>query len=184
MMQLSLLTMYLIMVVTILISIGIGFSFGNHTRKKRTKKNTLSLGSIIGAMLSLLAFMLAFTFSIVSSRYANRKQLVLYEANAIGTAFLRADFLEEPSRTESKKLFKDYVNMRVELINDHTKLNQILADSELLHDQLWSHLTQESNQNKDSELLGLYAESLNEVFDIHTMRYTTSIIYRTHLRFN
>lgn len=130
-------------------------------------------------MLALLAFILAFTFSIASSRYDARKQLVLEEANSIGTAILRTDFLAEAPRTESRKLLKEYVNTRVEAVQDLNKLPQALADSEVLHDRLWSQATKRSNQTKDSELVSLYIESLNEVIDLHSKRVTVGLRYRT-----
>ena len=51
-----------------------------------------------GATVGLLAFLLAFTFGMAESRYNNRKQVVLQEANAIGTTYLRTDFLSEQAR--------------------------------------------------------------------------------------
>ncbi len=177
-MQLSLPLIYLITVAVILILIGIGFSLGTYTRRHRRNTNNPSLGSIIGAMLALLAFILALTFSMAHSRFDARKQLVLDEANAIGTTLLRTDFLAEPSRTESLKLLKKYVNIRVEAALDRKKLPQVVADSEMIHDQLWSQVTNSSNQKKDSVLLALYIESLNEVIDLHSKRLTVGLQYR------
>jgi len=168
---------YLIMVVVVLLLIGIGIRLGKYSRRQRNNQNNLSLGPIIGAMMVLLAFILGFTLSMVSSRYAARKQLLLDETNAIGTAWLRTDFLEEPFRTESRKLLKKYVDIRVEVGQDIKKLPQGLADSELIHDLLWSQLKKASNQTKDSVLLGFYLQSLNEVIDIHSKRYTTTVQY-------
>ncbi len=177
-MQLSLPLIYLITVAVVLLSIGIGFSLGSYTRRRRNGKKKLSLGSIVGAMLALLAFIMAFAFSKASSRFDARKQLVLDEANAISTTILRTDFLAEPSRTESRKLLKEYVNIRVEAALDREKLPQVLVDSEIIHDRLWSQVTHSSNQTKDSVLLALYIESLNEVIDLHSKRATVGFQYR------
>ena len=177
-MQLLLPFTYLITVVIVLLSIGMGFRLGNDTRRRRKSEKKLSLGSLTGAMLALLAFILAFAFSIASSRYDVRKQLVLDEANAIGTAMLRTDFLAESPRTESRKLLKEYVNIRVEAVQDLEKLPQMLVESEVLHDRLWSQATNRSNQTEDSELVALYIESLNEVIDMHSKRVTVGLRYR------
>ena len=53
-------------------------------------------GAVVGGMLGLMAFMMAFTIGIVISQHGDRKAMVVEEANAIGTAWLRAGFLEEP----------------------------------------------------------------------------------------
>jgi hypothetical protein len=131
-------------------------------------------------MLALLAFLLAITFSMVSSRYAARKQLVLDEANALGTALLRTDFLEDPQRTESRQLLMRYVNIRAEVAetDEPDIISQIVEESELLHDQLWSLAMSASSQAADPVLFSLYVESLNEVIDLHSARYYQGVQYR------
>jgi hypothetical protein len=52
-------------------------------------------GPLAAASLSLLAFMLAMVFGAAESRLSELKYVALDEANAIGTAFLRADLLPE-----------------------------------------------------------------------------------------
>ena len=102
---------YLITVVLVLVSIAIGFRLGRRTPKNKKSEKNLSIGTVVGTMLALLAFTLAFTFSMTSSRFDARKQLVLNEANTIRTAILRTDFLTESPRIESRKLFKEYVDL-------------------------------------------------------------------------
>jgi hypothetical protein len=169
---------FLITVGIVLLSIAIGFGLGGYSRRHNKSDKKPSLGSIIGAMLALLGFILALTFSIASSRFDARKQLVLDEANAIGTAFLRTDFLAEAPRTESRKLLKEYVNIRVEAVQNIEKLPQALVDSEVLQDRLWSQVNDRSNQTQDSELFALYIQSLNEVIDLHSERVTVGLQYR------
>ncbi len=129
-------------------------------------------------MIGLLAFILAFTFSLTSSRYETRKQLLLDEVNAIGTAVLRTDFLAEIPRTESRKLLKEYVNLRVEAIENPEKLPQALIDSEVLQQRLWSQAIANANRTQEAELVALYVESLNEVIDLHSKRVVVGLQYR------
>lgn len=129
-------------------------------------------------MLALLAFILAFVFSMTSARFDTRKQLVLDEANAIGTAMLRTDFLAESPRIESRKLLKEYVNLRVEAVQHREKIPQALVDSEAIQDRLWTLANDSSNQAQDPELLGRYIDSLNELIDLHSKRVVTGIQYR------
>jgi hypothetical protein len=169
---------FLIILAVVLLSIAIGFGFGSYTRRRKASETVLSVGSILGAMLGLLAFVLAFTFSLTFSRYQTRKELLLDEANAIGTALLRTDFLAEAPRAESLKLFKEYVNIRVEAVENPKKLPQALIDSEAIQEQLWSQATNEANQTQSSELVALYIESLNEVIDLHSQRVVVGLQYR------
>ena len=168
---------YVVMVVVVLISIGIGFKLGEKTRKSQKDRKKTSLGSIIGAMLALLAFILALTYSMVSTRYAARKELVLDEANAIGTAILRTDFLEEPIGAESRKLLKEYVSVKAQYDANIKNLPTLLEDSLTIQEQLW-FLAVKSKQSENPVLFALYIESLNEVIDIHALRYAQGIQYR------
>jgi len=59
----------------------------------------------------------AFTFGIASELFQTKRQLLLDEVNATGTAFLRAGLLLEPHRSETRKLLSEYVNLRIDLAN-------------------------------------------------------------------
>jgi len=66
-------------------------------------------------VLGLLALVLSFTFAMALTRFEERRDGVLIEANAIGTASLRAGLLPAPHGVESVKLFRDYVQVRLDL---------------------------------------------------------------------
>lgn len=170
--------LYIITVVIVLLSVVCGLRFASYIKRREKSKKEAPVGSIVAAILGLLAFILAFTFGIASSRYDTRKQLLLDEVNAIGTAFLRTDFLPETQRKESRKLLKEYVDIRAEVVLQPEKLPQALVDSEAIHDQLWSQITAFSKQSSDSVVLGLYIQSMNEVIDLHSKRVTVGLLYR------
>jgi hypothetical protein len=67
----------------------------------------------LASILALLGLVLAFTYSFTLSRFDSRKHAVLEEANAIGTAFLRASLAPEPSRSELQKLLREYAQTRL-----------------------------------------------------------------------
>src|SRR5688572_21496365 len=71
------------------------------------------VATLVGAVLALLGLLLAFSFSIVDSRFSARKALVLDEANAIGTSYLRAKILPDPHATRVRSLLRQYVDARV-----------------------------------------------------------------------
>lgn len=73
------------------------------------------MNTIQTAIFALLGLLLAFSFSMAASRYENRKQDVVQEANAIGTAYLRTDLLPEPQRSAAADLFRRYTDVRLEL---------------------------------------------------------------------
>src|SRR5262249_29209740 len=127
--------------------------------------------------LALLAFILAFTFGIVSDRYDARKGLVREEANSIGTTYLRTDFLAEPDRTESKALLKEYVSDRlatVETLRTGRMTAEQMAASlpraSQTHRRLWEIAVANSHKDMNSDIGALYVESLNGLIDLHAMR--------------
>ena len=71
---------------------------------------------MVAAVLALLAFLLTFTFGMAASRFEARRQVLLDEANAIGTAYLRAALLSDPQRAEIRKLLREYVDVRLEAV--------------------------------------------------------------------
>ena len=71
--------------------------------------------------IGLLAFLLAFTIGMAAARYDTRKQMVLQEANAIGTAYLRANFLPEPQRGDVRNALRAYSALRVKGVTELIK---------------------------------------------------------------
>ena len=63
--------------------------------------------------LTLLGLIIGFTFSMAVGRYDQRKNLEEEEANAIGTAYLRADLIGEPHAAKLKAQLRNYTNERV-----------------------------------------------------------------------
>jgi hypothetical protein len=117
--------------------------------------------------------MLAFTFGMAASRFDTRKQLVLDEANAIGTAYLRAAMLPE-RRDDIRTVLRSYVDVRLEAVRSGRVTEDILKAEEL-QGQLWSAATAVGLQHPDSIVVGLFVQSLNEVIDLHAKRVTAGL---------
>src|SRR6478736_1341916 len=111
--QLPLWGLFLTIVVLVLAAIEGGYRLGSYRHRQEGREKEAPVGAMVGATLGLLAFMLAFTFGMAASRFDTRKQLVLDEANAIGTTYLRAAMLPE-KRDEVRDLLRSYVDARLE----------------------------------------------------------------------
>ena len=175
--QIPLWGVFLLTVIMVLLSIWVGTLLGNRRRRQPDHEAESSLGTIIGATLGLLAFMLAFTFGIAAGRLQTRMQLLLDEVNAIGTTYLRAGLLLEPHRSEIQKLLREYVDIRANLAKESIlqqtkKLQEALSRSETLHDQMWSHAVAMAGADRNSEIDALFISSLNEMIDLHNSRVT------------
>lgn len=154
-----------------------GFRLGNRRGQKFEKERKAPISSIIGAALALLAFILAFTFSLAAALFIERRELVLTDANAIETTYRRAQYLPEPYQTKARELLHEYVKIRIPTINSE-QMVQLLKRSEELQDELWAVAVEMAKNNTTSVMGGLFISSLNEVFDIHAKRVMTGVHIR------
>jgi hypothetical protein len=109
------------------------------------------------------------------SRYDKRKQMILEEANAISTTFLRAQLLPEPPRQEISNLLRQYVDVRLEVYAagiDEERLRRALDGAKKLHKQIWSYTPALGAQDPWAVTTGLFLLSLNEMIDLHAKRLT------------
>jgi hypothetical protein len=153
----------------VLLAIEAGFRIGQYQRRRSEQEDKPPISEVVSASLALLAFMLAFTFGLAAARFDTRRALVIDEANAIGTTFLRAGFLAEPDRTEVRALLREYVDVRLEAVQPG-KLITSLRRSEALQTKLWVHAVAVGEKNPNSIVVGLFINSLNEVIDFHSKR--------------
>ncbi|MDA0834855.1 MAG: hypothetical protein O2955_03525 [Planctomycetota bacterium] len=90
-----------------------GYRIGRWRHRHASDEKDAAVGVIVGSILGLLGFMLAFTFGVAASRFEERRQTVLEEANAIGTTYLRTQLLPEPQRSDAASLLREYVDVRL-----------------------------------------------------------------------
>lgn len=130
-------------------------------------------GALQTAMFGLLALLLGFTFLMAVSRFDTRKELVLDEANAIGTTFLRSKLLPAAQRDAVPGLLKSYVAARLAFhnaSNDRARLDAVNADASLIEEQLWALSAAAAAQDQRSVTTGLFIQSLNDMIDIREKR--------------
>lgn len=156
------------------LSLEIGYRLARQRRRADGEEESSvgsmagSTGAMVGAMLGLLAFMLAFTFGLSASFFQTRREVVLSEANAIGTTYLRAAMFPASIGTDARKLLREYVDVRLEAAQG-LNVDQAVSKSEELHHRLWLQAVAAS-ENDRSPVTALFIESLNEVIDLHAKR--------------
>jgi hypothetical protein len=164
--------------VLVLLSVEGGYRLGKTAQRADADGDT-PLGEMIGATLGLLAFLLAFTFSLAASRYDTRRQLLLDEANAIGTTWLRAGFLPEGSG-EIRSLLRQYTEARLQATHPGN-LQGSIQRSEQLQAQLWKRAAPLAKRSDSPVMAALFIQSLNELIDLHAKRLTASVRNRIPL---
>jgi hypothetical protein len=162
------------------IPVWVAWKIGVRWRDHGGEDESGSVGITIGALLSLLGFLLAFTFGMANNRFEERRQAVMEEANAIGTAYLRADLLSPEKQLQAKALLTEYVGIRVRAIEPHETervsrkvsdqiINGIIADSERIHSVLWN-ISVDASDETPTAITGYFVASINDVIDIHAVR--------------
>ena len=160
--QYNLLLIFLISLVVVLGAGEVGRALG--VREKRG----YSVATLEAAVLGLLALMISFTFAMALSRYEARREAVLNEANAIGTAALRARLLPAPYNSNVLKLLREYVQVRLDVSNGaltQAKLNAAINRSNAIHEALWQQVKLVTAQDKTIVPTGVFIQSLNEMID-------------------
>jgi hypothetical protein len=152
-----------------------GFHFGKRKQLPAGEKSESS-SAMVGALMALVGFMLAFTFSSASSRYDVRRGLVIEETNAIGTTYLRAGILPEPYGTQIRGLLRDYVDSRVNMVGKaKTERDQEIVRSEALQDKIWALAQEVGKKDAGAVTTGIFIQSLNEMIDLHLKRVSAGI---------
>ena len=175
--KLSFGALFVATVVTVLVAIELGALLGRWSRARKKMETDTPVGTMVGAMLGLLAFILAFTFQMAASQFDARRVAVLKESNAIGTAYLRADFIPEPARSEIKSLFREYVDIRIAGV-EAGKFEASVVHSERILGALWARVSAFADQNTGSPFTALFVSALNEVIDVHSERLTIGMRFR------
>ncbi len=158
----------LVLILSMWIALELGRRIG--IRAKLGGTEVAQLGTMQGAILGMLALLLGLSFSGATSRFVDRQDVLVREANAISTAYLRADLLP-PTHAESVRFhLRAYAAARLELfesISEHrsVEINQRLAT---IQSSLWSAAVQGVNESPSLTLIVI--PPLNEVFDLLAVR--------------
>jgi hypothetical protein len=167
-----------IVVAIIVFSLIIGFYLlGHRIRNKALKRNPelakSDLGPINGTLLGLLGLLLAFTFSMSSSRFDNRRNLVIEEANAIGTVVLRTEVYPDSMRKLLRADLKEYVEARVEFYKAHMNLGKAMehyAQADRIGKKIWSMAASYARENTSITVASQLMPALNAMIDVTTTR--------------
>jgi hypothetical protein len=163
------LALFVATLIIVMLSYEGGFRAGRWRSRRPEQEQEVVVRSMVGTMLGLLTFILAFTFWLAATHFDASRQALINEANAIRTAYLRADLLPEPHRTEIRNLLREYVDVRLEGVRSG-KIEQAIARSEEVHAQIWSQTIAAREKASSPILIGYFIQSLNDVIALHARR--------------
>jgi hypothetical protein len=120
-----------------------------------------------------MGLLIAFTFTGAASRFDARRDLVTQQVNAIGTAWLRLDLLEEAERAQAKEQFRRYLDTQMEIVDhagDADVVRAGLGRLATIQQELWEILIRAAKADKSTPLAQVLFPPVNEMFDLGTSR--------------
>lgn len=171
----------LILGVSLPLAVAVGYGAGRRTRR-RLGADAEAIGRVLSetstsAFLALLGLLLAFAFGNSLSVFQSIKGAITDEAAAIGTAFLRVDYLPEPGRTELQTALLDYARTRVvpgdAPIDTAAKAEAFIARSLEAQSRLWPLTLEATRDPTPPPMQTFVAGAMNAVLDAHLYRMAT-----------
>jgi hypothetical protein len=150
----------------------LGRKIGRRHQGKDEESARAGLGAVEGAVFALMGLLIAFTFSGAANRFDSRRQLIVEEANAIGTAWLRLDLLPSSAQPELRDLFRRYLDARLAVFGrlpDVEVARSELVKAGTLQREIWTRGVAASQQSRDP-LAAQVIVALNQMFDMAESR--------------
>ena len=163
--------------ISLMIAMALSSLLGNYFRRRRLRKygdeetveadGSFMLSSVVG----LLALLIGFTFALAIDRFETRRALVLEEANAIGTTYLRTQLLEEPHRARISRLLVEYTDNRIEIaqLRDE-EARRLVGRNDRLVTELWIATVAAWPTIRGMDFSSSYVDSMNTVIDLNESR--------------
>lgn len=158
--------------------IELGRQFG--LRRRRLAGPLVGISAMEGAAFALLGLLVAFTFNGAANRFDVRRQQIVDETNALGTAWLRVDLLPAADQPEVRRLFRSYVDERIAFYNGAFSREAVVRHQESLavrQAALWSAAVTALRPITNPAIPTLVLTPLNESFDLAGTRLAMTEIH-------
>ena len=158
--------------------LDVGYRIGRRSSEKSATAHQ-GTGTIEAAVFALLGLLLGFTFANGISHLDQRRELIVREANAIGTAYLRLDLLPANQQPEMRHRFREYLDTRLRVyqeLPDVAAADRELARAAQLQQEIWTRAV--SADDPSQHVARLLLPALNDMIDVTTSR---TIALHTHL---
>lgn len=157
----------------VLSCLKLGWIWGRRKLAELGDDGHAGAGVLEGSIFGLMGLLIAFTFTGAADRFDHRRDLITQHVNAIGTAWLRLDLLDESTRAKARGLFRQYVDTLLRITNasrDPAAVHNHLEHLSALQAGIWSTLVEAAKRDKSQPLAQLLLPAANEVFDLTESR--------------
>jgi hypothetical protein len=163
-----------------LLSLHIGHKL-SHWHKKAFPGEKHSRNKIIeGAIFALMGLLIAFTFSNAKDRFDVRRTLIIEEANAIETTYLRLGMLPKPAMQQTQQTLRKYLQIRQSVYDKLPHINDALPElhqSQILQKQIWDTSLQACNTGSHPAICIVLLPAINHMIDIANARFESTSIH-------
>ena len=163
----------LLFAIFLFVSMVLLLEFGRRVGIRRMAKDPegmrAGMGAIDGAIFGLLGLLIAFTFSGAAMRFDSRRQLIVEEANTIGTAYLRLDLLPPEAQPALRKSFRQYVDARLAAyakLPDLAAAKAEYAKSTAYLNEIWPQAVAACRTSDSPTTAMLLLPAINQMIDI------------------
>jgi hypothetical protein len=150
------------------------FYAGRRLADRRDVDGERGVSVVDAGAFGLLSLLVAFTFTGAATRFDVRRQLIIDESNAIGTAYLRLSMLPEPQRHAVQAELRRYVDSRIETYRRLPDRDAALAErarSLDLQQQIWDDaVTASEAEGAPVTAPTVLLPALNQMFDLAVTR--------------
>lgn len=151
-----------------------GFRLGRRAAASAGGRASAQISVVEGSLVGVLGLLLGFTMSMAISGFEARKHLVLEEANAIGTSYLRTQLLPPTERNTIASLLRNYLNNRIEFGaagEDPDRLQEMREQGQRLQNDFWGQAVAYAEKAQNPVLASLLLQSLDQVIDVEAARW-------------
>ena len=160
--------------ISLMLAIEMSCYIGRKAQTHLSDAARAQINAIQASLLGVLALLLGFTFSQSLQRFDARSEAVVDEANAIGTAHLRAQLLPASVREDVQGLLVEYLNLRIQAstvsMDMQNQREALLEKAAQRQTALWHLARKAAAEDNSPGTTGLFIQSLNELIDSYGRR--------------
>ena len=155
----------------------VGFRLGRWWQARIPGEQEGPAGVLVGSLLALMAFLLAVTMGMAADRFDARRGMVLAEANAIGKAYLQADYLPQEPADRMQELLREYLPIRI-ASNDRAEVLANVKRSTELHGEMWAIVADVARSGYLPDLVSSFGESVTDIVSVSQSRIVSGLYTR------
>lgn len=166
-------TLALILLALMMGANELGFQIGLRRDRGEPESSRVVSNGLKTSVFGLVALLLGFSFSMTSGKHDQRRKIVLDEANAIGTCYLRAGLLADAERDQIRSVLRRYVDARLERFENGLDANirqRTSAEMDQLLEKLWNQVELANKSSREAVRTSQIVAAANDVIDLSSTR--------------